>query len=89
MFESQVTGECGNLGYMIRNLISKGQYGLFFNLRWRHMTFEEYEWGSMWFYEPVWKTVVRTIKDHKPLQWALIAAFIGDCLIWASILRIF
>lgn len=88
MFESQITGECGGFFYMIRNLVSCGKSGLFANLKWRHMTFEDNELGGMWFYEPVWKTVVRHIRNHKIFQAALIAAFIGDCLIWASILHI-
>lgn len=88
MFESQITGECGNFTYMIRNLISRGQHGLFANLKWRHIAYEDNGLGGMWFYEPVWKTVIRYIRNHKFFQVALIAAFIGDCLIWASILHI-
>lgn len=88
MFESQVTGECGGLFYVLRNLISRGQHGLFFNLRWRHRTYYKYdESHGVWVYEPYLKTLFKFVKGHKMIQITLVLAGIGDFLIWLSIMN--
>lgn len=88
MFESQVTGECGGLFYMLRNLISRGQHGLFINLKWRHLTYCDYGDHGVWVYEPYLKTLFKFIKAHKAAQLALALASIGDSLMWLSIMNI-
>lgn len=88
MFESQVTGECGGLFYMLRNLISRGQHGLFLNLKWRHLTYTEYDGYGLWHYEPYAKTLFKFIKAHKVAQLALVLAGIGDSLMWLNIMNI-
>ena len=88
MFESQVTGECGGLFYMLRNLISRGQHGLFLNLKWRHLTYCDYGDHGVWVYEPYLKTLFKFIKAHKTAQLALTLAGIGDSLMWLNIMNI-
>lgn len=88
MFESQVTGECGGLFYMLRNLISRGQHGLFLNLKWRHLTYRDYGDHGVWIYEPYIKTLFKFIKARKMAQLALALAGIGDSLMWLNILNI-
>ena len=89
MFESQVTGEYGGLFYMLRNLISRGQHGLFLNLKWRHLTYREYDENhGVWVYEPYIKTLFKFIKAHKMAQLALVLAGIGDSLMWLNIMNI-
>ena len=88
MFESQVTGECGGLFYMLRSLISRGQHGLFLNLKWRHLTYCNYGHHGVWVYEPCLKTLFKFIKAHKAAQLALALASIGDSLMWLSIMNI-
>lgn len=89
MFESQVTGECGGFFYMLRNLISRGQHGLFLNLKWRHLTYCEYDEDcGVWVYEPYIKSLFKFIKAHRMAQFALVLAGIGDTFIWLNILHI-
>lgn len=90
MFESQVTGECGGLSYMLRNLISKGQHGLFFNLKWRHLAYVECDENyGVWVYEPYIITLLKFIKAHRIAQISLILACIGDTVIWLRMFQIF
>lgn len=89
MFESQVTGKCGGFLYMLSHLISRGQNGLFWNLKWRHLVYEDYGVYAGWFYEPFFMThLIRPIKTHKFLQVLLVLAGIGDTFIWLNILNI-
>ena len=89
MFESQVTGGCGGLFYMLRHLISRGQHGLFLNLKWRHLAYCEYDKNhGVWVYEPYIKTLFKFIKAHKMAQLALVLAGIGDSLMWLNIMNI-
>ena len=74
---------------MLRHLISRGQNGLFWNLKWRHLAYEDYGGYGCWHYEPFFKTnLVKPIKTHKFLRALLVLAGIGDMLIWAYIMNI-
>ncbi len=88
MFISQVTGEIGGFFYILRNLISRGQHGLFFNLKWRHITYRDYGDYGVWVYEPYLKSLFKFIKAHEIAQLALVLAGIGDSLMWLNILNI-
>lgn len=88
MYISQVTGECGGFFYMLRNLIPRGQHGLFLNLKWRHMTYEDYGDYGKWVYEPAVKSFFKFIKAHKSAQIALALAFVGDTVMWLNILNV-
>ena len=88
MFVSQITGECGGLFYMLGNLISRGQHGLFLNLKWHYLTYTEHGDYGVWHYEPYVKILFKFIKDHKAAQLALTLAGIGDILIWLTIFNI-
>lgn len=88
MFVSQITGECGGLFYMLRNLISRGQHGMFLNLKWSHLAYYDYGDYGVWIYEPYIKSLLKFIKTHKVAQLALLFAGIGDAFIWFNILHI-
>lgn len=88
MFVSQATGECGGLFYMLCHLISRGQNGLFFNFRWRHLSYRNYGDHGVWAYVPYLKSLFQFIKAHKMAQLALVLAGIGDSLMWLNIMNI-
>lgn len=86
MFESQVTGECGNLFYVARNLVGRSYEGkLFLNLRWAHYTYNE---DGIWVREPYVKSLYKFIKQHICAQIFIALAALGDIYIWLNIFGI-
>ena len=76
MYESKVTGEVGNIGYVLRNLISRGQNGLFLNLRWHRICKRE----------SLYKKIFRYIENHTWAKITLLVGIVFDCLMWAIVI---
>ena len=85
MYESQLTGECGGLSHVIRNLIVRDYKSrLHWNLRWVRYTWNEQLNG--WVRESFVRGIINTIRHHMWAKLALVFAAVGDCVFYAYLI---